>query len=175
MGVETVYVPLGERAYDVRIGPGLIARAGAEIAPVLARPKAWVVTEETVAGLHLEALRAGLAADGIEMEALVLPPGEATKSWPFLMQVVEWLLDQKVERRDVVVAFGGGVIGDLVGFAAAVLRRGVRFVQIPTSLLAQVDSSVGVRPGSTPAMGKTWSGRFISPHWFWQISMCWAR
>ena len=163
MGVETVHVPLGERAYDVRIGPGLIARAGAEIAPVLARPKVWVVTEETVAGLHLEALRAGLAADGIEMEALVLPPGEATKSWPFLMQVVEWLLDQKVERRDIVVAFGGGVIGDLVGFAAAVLRRGVRFVQIPTSLLAQVDSSVGGKTGINTRHGKNLVGAFHQP------------
>ena len=163
MGVETVHVPLGDRAYDVRIGPGLIARAGAEIMPVLARPKVWVVTEETVAGLHLEALRAGLAADGIEMEALVLPPGEATKSWPFLMQVVEWLLDQKVERRDVVVAFGGGVIGDLVGFASAILRRGVRFVQIPTSLLAQVDSSVGGKTGINTRHGKNLVGAFHQP------------
>ncbi len=160
---ETVYVPLGDRAYDVRIGAGLLARAGAEIAPLLARPKVWVVTEKTVAALHLEGLRAGLAADGIEMESLVLPPGESTKSWSYLTQTVEWLLTQKVERRDIVVAFGGGVIGDLVGFAAAILRRGVRFVQIPTSLLAQVDSSVGGKTGINTGHGKNLVGSFHQP------------
>jgi 3-dehydroquinate synthase len=161
--METVQVALGARSYEVRIGEGLIARAGAEMADLLARPKVWVVSEETVAGLHLEALRAGLAADGIAMEALILPPGEATKSWPHLIRVVEWLLSQKVERRDMVVAFGGGVIGDLVGFAAAILRRGVRFVQIPTSLLAQVDSSVGGKTGINTEHGKNLVGAFHQP------------
>lgn len=159
----TVHVPLGERAYDVRIGAGLIARAGAEIAPLLRRPKVWIVTEERVASLHLAALQAGLQAGGVDSAALILPPGEGTKSWPNLIRVVEWWLSEKVERRDVVVAFGGGVIGDLVGFAAAILRRGVRFVQLPTSLLAQVDSSVGGKTGINTEHGKNLIGSFHQP------------
>ena len=160
---NTVHVDLGARAYDVEIGPGLIDQAGTWIAPHLARPRVAVLTDETVAGLHLERLRAGLAASGITMEALALPPGEGTKSWPYLTQSVEWLLDQKIERRDIVVAFGGGVIGDLAGFAAAILRRGVRFVQIPTSLLAQVDSSVGGKTGINSSHGKNLVGAFHQP------------
>ncbi|MCI2393699.1 3-dehydroquinate synthase [Aliiroseovarius sediminis] len=161
--MTTVHVPLGDRAYDVRIGPGLLLRAGAEIAPLLHRPKVWVVTEETVAGLHLATLKEGLEDKGIASEALILPPGESTKSWPHLMQTVEWLLEQRVERNDVVIAFGGGVIGDLVGFAAAILRRGVRFVQVPTSLLAQVDSSVGGKTGINAPQGKNLIGAFHQP------------
>ena len=160
---DVVEVDLGERSYAVRIGPGLVARAGREIAPLLARPRVAVITEETVAGLHLDALRDGLAAAGIEMQALVLPPGEKTKDWAHLQQSVEWLLARKVERNDIVVAFGGGVIGDLAGFAAAVLRRGVRFVQIPTSLLAQVDSSVGGKTGINSSAGKNLIGAFHQP------------
>ncbi|WP_146345327.1 3-dehydroquinate synthase [Falsiphaeobacter marinintestinus] len=160
---NTVHVELGERSYDVEIGPGLIPTAGARIAPLLKRKKVAVLTDETVAGLHLEALRDGLGSAGINMEALALPPGESTKSWPHFERSVEWLLDQKVERNDVVVAFGGGVIGDLAGFAAAVLRRGVRFVQIPTSLLAQVDSSVGGKTGINAPQGKNLIGAFHQP------------
>ncbi len=158
-----VHVNLGDRSYDVRIGQGLIGQAGALIAPLLARPRVAVLTDETVAGLHLRGLRDGLAAGGVSMQALALPPGEATKSWPQFERAVEWLLEQKVERRDVVVAFGGGVIGDLAGFAAAVLRRGVRFVQIPTSLLAQVDSSVGGKTGINAPQGKNLIGAFHQP------------
>lgn len=160
---EVVRVDLPGRAYEVRIGPGLLARAGAEIAPLLPRPRVAIVTEERVAGLHLAALEAGLAADGIEAVSLTLPPGEATKAWGPLSQTVEWLLEQKIERRDVVVAFGGGVIGDLVGFASAILRRGVRFVQLPTSLLAQVDSSVGGKTGINTGQGKNLVGAFHQP------------
>ncbi|MBY5970794.1 3-dehydroquinate synthase [Ferrimonas balearica] len=160
---ETLTVELGARAYDIQIGPGLIAEAGTRIAPLLRRPRVAVISDDTVAGLHLEALREGLAASGIEMVALTLPAGEATKSWPHFTRAVEWLLEQKVERSDVVVAFGGGVIGDLAGFAAAVLRRGVRFVQIPTSLLAQVDSSVGGKTGINSAQGKNLIGAFHQP------------
>ena len=160
---NTVHVALGERSYDVEIGPGLLAQSGALIAPLLARKRVVVISDETVAGLHLDALRAGLADAGISLEALALPPGEATKSWPHLERAVEWLLDQKVERRDVVVALGGGVIGDLVGFAASVLRRGVRFVQVPTSLLAQVDSSVGGKTGINTRHGKNLVGAFHQP------------
>lgn len=159
----TVHVPLGDRAYDVRIGAGLIEQAGEEIAPFLRRPRVAIVTDETVSNLHLERLQAALKASGIASEALVLPAGESTKSWPQLTTCVEWLLEQKIERRDVVIAFGGGVIGDLVGFAAAVLRRGVRFVQIPTTLLAQVDSSVGGKTGINSRHGKNLIGAFHQP------------
>ena len=164
MQAGTVHVDLGVRAYDVRIGSGLLARAGAEIAPLLgSRKRLVVVSDETVAAAHLPALKAGLAAAGISCEALLLPPGEATKCWAQLERVTEWLLAQKVERRDIVVALGGGVIGDLVGFAAAILRRGVRFVQIPTSLLAQVDSSVGGKTGINSPAGKNLIGAFHQP------------
>ncbi|MGR3497194.1 3-dehydroquinate synthase [Citreimonas sp.] len=161
--IHTVPVPLPGRAYDVRIGPGLIARAGAEIAPLLARPRVAIVTDETVAAAHLGTLQAALKAEGIDSEALRLPAGEATKSWEQLQACTEWLLDQRVERRDVVIALGGGVIGDLVGFAAAILRRGVRFVQLPTSLLAQVDSSVGGKTGINTRHGKNLVGAFHQP------------
>ena len=160
---RTVHVDLGERSYDVVIGPGLLQQVGARIAPLLKRQKVVVVSDENVATLHLETLRMGLSAEGVEMEALSLPPGEATKSWSEFSRTVEWLLEQKVERGDIVIAFGGGVIGDLVGFAAAVLRRGVRFVQIPTSLLAQVDSSVGGKTGINAPQGKNLIGAFHQP------------
>ena len=160
---QTVHVNLPGRAYDVVIGSGLLAQAGARMTPFLRRPRVVIVTEENVAALHLKALQDGLNADGITSEALILPAGEGTKSWPFFEQTVEFLLAQKVERGDVVVAFGGGVIGDLVGFAAASVRRGVRFVQIPTSLLAQVDSSVGGKTGINSVAGKNLIGAFHQP------------
>ncbi|MCF6231742.1 MAG: 3-dehydroquinate synthase [Rhodobacteraceae bacterium] len=161
--MNIVHVPLGARAYDVVIGPGLLAQAGARILPFLDRPRVVVVTDRNVGALHLDALRDGLGAAGISMSELVLPAGEATKGWPEFERTLDWLLEQRVERNDVVVAFGGGVIGDLVGFAAAVLRRGVRFVQIPTSLLAQVDSSVGGKTGINAAQGKNLIGAFHQP------------
>ncbi|MVO14371.1 3-dehydroquinate synthase [Parasedimentitalea huanghaiensis] len=160
---KTVHVDLGDRSYDVVIGPGLLEQVGERVTPFLTRQRVVVVSDENVAGLHLETLRTGFASAGIEMEILALPPGEATKGWPQFSRTVEWLLEQKVERGDIVVAFGGGVIGDLVGFAAAVLRRGVRFVQIPTSLLAQVDSSVGGKTGINAPQGKNLIGAFHQP------------
>ena len=163
MSVDVVPVALGARSYEVRIGAGLIERAGAEMLPLLHRRKVAVITDETVAATHLLRLAASFAAEGITMTALALPPGEATKGWAQFARAVEWLLDQKIERRDVVVAFGGGVVGDLVGFAAAVLRRGVRFVQLPTTLLAQVDSSVGGKTGINTAQGKNLVGAFHQP------------
>lgn len=163
MAVDVVPVALGDRSYEVRIGPGLIDRAGAEIAPLLKRRRAAVVTDETVAPLHLSRLVAALESEGITVATLALPAGEQTKGWAEFGRCVEWLLDQKVERRDIVIAFGGGVIGDLVGFAAAVLRRGVRFVQIPTTLLAQVDSSVGGKTGINTPQGKNLVGAFHQP------------
>ena len=158
-----VQVDLGARGYDILIAPGLIGEAGRHIAPLLARPKVAVITDENVAALHLDSLRAGLAREEIGMEALALPPGEGTKSWPQLERAVEWLLSAEVERTDLVIAFGGGVIGDLAGFAAAVLRRGVRFAQIPTTLLAQVDSSVGGKTGINSPHGKNLIGAFHQP------------
>lgn len=159
----TVAVPLGTRAYDIRIGPGLLGRAGAEIAPLLRRPRVAVVTDDHVAAHHLAALEASLAAAGITAAVLALPAGEGTKGWDSLTRTVEWLIAERVARDDLVVAFGGGVIGDLAGFAAAVLRRGVGFVQIPTTLLAQVDSSVGGKTGINSPQGKNLVGAFHQP------------
>ncbi len=161
--MHEVRVALGDRSYHVRIGPGLIGAAGREIAPLLARPRVAIVTDAIVAGLHLPALEAALTEAGIQPSTLVLPAGEATKSWEELGRTVEWLLAERIERRDLVVALGGGVIGDLAGFAAAILRRGVRFVQVPTSLLAQVDSSVGGKTGVNAQAGKNLIGSFHQP------------
>ncbi|WP_208348413.1 3-dehydroquinate synthase [Pseudaestuariivita rosea] len=161
--MDKVNVDLGDRSYDILIQSGLLKAAGQVIKPFLTRPRVVVITDETVAALHLYTLGNALAQDGIEMTALALPAGEETKGWPQFTRTVEWLLDQKVERQDIVVALGGGVIGDLVGFAAAVLRRGVRFVQIPTTLLAQVDSSVGGKTGINAPQGKNLIGAFHQP------------
>ncbi|MEM7189761.1 MAG: 3-dehydroquinate synthase, partial [Pseudomonadota bacterium] len=156
-------VALGARSYPIEIGTGLLAGAGAHIGPILPRPYTVIVTDETVAGLHLETLQSGLAAAGIASKAVVLPPGEATKSMAQLGALTERLLDLKVERDDLIIAFGGGVIGDLAGFAAAVTRRGVDFIQVPTTLLAQVDSSVGGKTGVNASQGKNLIGAFHQP------------
>ena len=163
MAVDIVDVALGPRSYQVRIGAGLIGDVGRQILPLLHRKKVAVITDETVAAQHLLALAASLEGQGIAMTALAIPPGEASKGWEQLERCVEWLLDQKIERRDVVIAFGGGVVGDLVGFAASILRRGVRFVQLPTTLLAQVDSSVGGKTGINTVQGKNLVGAFHQP------------
>ncbi len=161
---HTIRVNLGERSYDVVVGTGLLAKAGRFCAPFLKRPRCAIVTDETVASLHLDSLIDGLAVSGIEITTIKLPPGERTKCWEMLERTVEHLLDMKVERDDFVIAFGGGVIGDLAGFAASILRRGVRFIQIPTSLLAQVDSSVGGKTGINSPSGKNLIGAFHQPH-----------
>ena len=161
--MEVLRVDLGERSYDIAIGEGLLAQSGDYLSKLGVTGKVAVVSDETVAGLHLERFRQGLASAGIDMVSLELPAGEATKSWPHFSRTVDWLLAQKVERGDVVVALGGGVIGDLVGFAAAVLRRGVRYVQVPTSLLAQVDSSVGGKTAINSEHGKNLIGAFHQP------------
>lgn len=161
--MNRVSVDLGARSYEVRIGEGLIARAGAEIAPLLRRKQVAVVTDESVASRHLAPLTAALEAEGIAVAALALPAGEGTKGWDQLARCTEWLLEQKVERKDLVLVLGGGVIGDLVGFSAAILRRGTRFVQLPTTLLAQVDSSVGGKTGINTAQGKNLVGAFHQP------------
>ena len=163
MSFETVALPLGERAYDIHIGEGLLEDAGALIAPLLPRPRAVVVTDENVASAQGERLKHSLDKAGIETEFVVLKPGEATKSFVELECLTGRLLDLGVERKDAVIAFGGGVIGDLVGFASSILRRGCNFIQIPTTLLAQVDSAVGGKTAINVAQGKNLIGAFHQP------------
>lgn len=158
-----VHVPLGERAYDIHIGRGLIGRAGALIGGVAPGSACAVVTDANVAKAHLGALEQSLAAAGIRYASVVCAPGEASKSYAGLQEVCDAVIGARMERGDIVVALGGGVIGDLAGFAAAVVRRGMRFVQIPTSLLAQVDSSVGGKTGINSAHGKNLLGAFHQP------------
>jgi 3-dehydroquinate synthase len=158
-----VRVELGARSYDVVIGGGLVADAGAHIADILPGRKAAVVTDGNVARLHLAPLRASLQNAGIGAVEIVVPPGENSKSFDQLEKVVGALLENRIERGDLVVALGGGVIGDLTGFAAAIARRGVELVQVPTTLLAQVDASVGGKTGINVPQGKNLVGAFHQP------------
>ncbi|MCR4266828.1 3-dehydroquinate synthase [Nitratireductor sp. ZSWI3] len=158
-----VGVSLGERSYDILIGGGLIGRAGAEIARRLPGIRAAIVTDANVAERHLAALRESLSAAGIETQAITVAPGEKSKSFDTLQQVVSGILEARLERGDAVIALGGGVVGDLAGFAAGIVRRGMLFVQAPTSLLAQVDSSVGGKTGINTAHGKNLVGVFHQP------------
>jgi 3-dehydroquinate synthase len=163
MNVETVPVRLGDRAYDILIGAGLIGRAGEEIARRLPGARVAIVTDANVAAPHLAPLVASLEKSGIGSTAITLPPGEKTKSFDALRQVVDDILAARLERGDAVIALGGGVIGDLAGFASGIVRRGMRFVQMPTSLLAQVDSSVGGKTGINSEHGKNLIGVFHQP------------
>ncbi len=156
-------VALPQGSYEVVIGPGLVARAGALLAPVLPQKRAVVVTDETVAALHLPALLAGLAETGIEASPIVVPPGEATKSLAGYGRLAEAMLALGVERRTAVIALGGGVVGDLAGFAAATVLRGMPLVQVPTTLLAQVELSVGGKTGINAGAGKNLLGAFHQP------------
>jgi 3-dehydroquinate synthase len=155
-------VALGDRSYDVVIEAGLLARAAEQLGP-LARGRPLLIVTDTNVLAHEASLRASLATAGIATDTLALSPGEATKSWADLQRLCDWLLARGVERGDHVVALGGGVIGDLVGFACAILKRGCGFVQIPTTLLAQVDSSVGGKTGINTAAGKNLVGAFKQP------------
>ena len=158
-----VEVPLGQRAYAIHIAPGLLANAAPLLGPLAPRGRLALVTDGNVAALHLPAFAAGLAAAGLAVDEIVLPAGEATKTWAQLEHVTERLLQLGVERGDAVVALGGGVVGDLTGLAAAILRRGCRLVQVPTTLLAQVDSSVGGKTAINAAAGKNLVGAFHQP------------
>ncbi len=158
-----VAVDLGQRAYRILIGPGLIETAGAHVAALAPGARCAIVTDATVAKLHLDPLLNSLEAAGLKTSVVVCPPGEATKSYVEFARVSDALIEARVERRDLVVALGGGVIGDLAGFCAATLRRGVRFVQIPTTLLAQVDSSVGGKTAINSPLGKNLVGAFHQP------------
>ena len=160
---RTVRVNLADRSYDILIGPGLISAAGREIAGRLKGRKIAVVTDAHVAPLYLDDFMAALKAEGIEAVSLVLPAGEKTKSFEHLISVCDSVLAARIERNDAVVALGGGVIGDLTGFAAGIARRGSRFIQVPTSLLAQVDSSVGGKTGINSPHGKNLIGVFHQP------------
>ncbi|MBV6657841.1 MAG: 3-dehydroquinate synthase [Devosiaceae bacterium] len=160
---RTVHVPLGERAYDILIGPRLLEEAGKHVAAIAPSARVLIISDERVAAAHLARLEAGLTASAIDHTALVLPPGEGTKSWDGIRQATEAILEAKLERGDLVIALGGGVIGDLAGFAAAIARRGMAFVQAPTSLLAQVDSSVGGKTGINTHHGKNLVGAFHQP------------
>lgn len=161
---RVVRVELGQRSYDVLIGPGLLDEAARLIAATVGRRRCVIVTDENVAHHHLGRLEEALQRDRLHAGTIILKPGEATKSFRDLGPLCERLLEAGLERGDIVVPFGGGVIGDLAGFAAGILRRGVRFVQIPTSLLAQVDSSVGGKTGINTPQGKNLIGVFHQPH-----------
>lgn len=160
---EVLHVPLGERAYDILVGEHLVAHAGEHMGPVLGRKRVAIVTDENVAGLHLESLQSALDVAGIRLDTIILPPGEQTKDFSHFEELLTRLLDLGLERSDMAVALGGGVIGDLTGFAASVLRRGIDFIQIPTTLLAQVDSSVGGKTGIDTRHGKNLVGAFHQP------------
>jgi 3-dehydroquinate synthase len=161
--MRTIPVGLGARSYDVLVGPGLIGRAGELMKPLLARGRTAVVCDATVERLHGAELKASLKAQGILSDWIVMPPGEGTKSWQGLAEVSDRLLSLGLDRGDVITAFGGGVIGDLTGFAASIYKRGVDFIQIPTTLLAQVDSSVGGKTAIDTPRGKNLIGAFHQP------------
>jgi len=160
---HTVHVALGERAYDILIGPHLLDDAGAILAERFPGRRYGIITDENVAVAQLPRLSASLDAAGLSHTEIILPAGESTKSWTFVGQAVEAILAARLERGDLIIAFGGGVIGDLAGFAASIARRGMDFIQMPTSLLAQVDSSVGGKTGINSPHGKNLIGAFHQP------------
>lgn len=172
MPMIEVPVALNDRSYGVVIGPGLLAGAAARLSALTRAKRVAVVTDTTVAGLHLDRLKAGL--QGIELVPIVVPAGEGAKSFATLELLVDRLLAMEVTRHDLVIALGGGVVGDLTGFAAAIVKRGMGFVQVPTTLLAMVDSSVGGKTGINTAAGKNLVGAFHQPLAVWADLDCLA-
>jgi 3-dehydroquinate synthase len=160
---RTIHVDLAGRSYDIAIGPGLIDRAGALCRPLLGAPKVTIVSDETVATLYGARLAASFDKAGVKTTAVTVPPGEGSKEFSAFGRLMNALLDQRPDRRTTLVALGGGVVGDLTGFAASVLLRGVDFIQVPTTLLAQVDSSVGGKTGINMRHGKNLVGAFYQP------------
>ncbi|MEM1288848.1 MAG: 3-dehydroquinate synthase [Pseudomonadota bacterium] len=160
---QTVHVELGERSYDILIGPDLLSEAASLIHKRLGSVRSLIVTDTNVASAHLGTLETSMRHSNMAFETIILDAGERSKSWEAARQVTEAILDAKLERADLVIALGGGVVGDLAGFASAIARRGTRFVQIPTSLLAQVDSSVGGKTGINTHHGKNLVGAFHQP------------
>jgi 3-dehydroquinate synthase len=163
MTTHTIRVALAGRGYDIAIGPGLIDQAAALARPLLAAPKVTIVSDETVAPLYGARLAASFDKAGIKASAVTVPAGESSKEFAAFGRLMNDLLDQRPDRRTTLVALGGGVVGDLTGFAAAVLLRGVDFIQVPTTLLAQVDSSVGGKTGINTRHGKNLVGAFYQP------------
>jgi 3-dehydroquinate synthase len=163
MTTHTIRVELAGRGYDIAIGPGLIDQAGALSRPLLAAPKVTIVSDETVAPLYGARLAASFDKAGIKASAVTVPAGESSKEFSAFGRLMNELLDQRPDRRTTLVALGGGVVGDLTGFAASVLLRGVDFIQVPTTLLAQVDSSVGGKTGINTRHGKNLVGAFYQP------------
>ena len=160
---DVVHVALGDRAYDILIGNSLIEEAGAQIAARFADARAMIVTDVTVAGLHLPALQESLTAADIEHSTEIVEPGEISKSFSTYQELVDKVLAARLERGDMMIALGGGVVGDLTGFVAATVRRGMNFIQVPTTLLSQVDSSVGGKTGINSDYGKNLIGAFHQP------------
>ena len=160
---NVVSVALGTRAYDIVIGRGLLTSLGERIKALRPGARVAIVTDETVAKIHLNAAEAVLKSAGIDGARIVVPAGEHSKNYPTFENVCEAIIAARVERNDLVVALGGGVIGDLAGFAASCVRRGLDFVQVPTTLLAQVDSSVGGKTGINSPQGKNLIGAFHQP------------
>jgi len=160
---DILTLDLGDRSYDIHVGSGLIARAGELIAPVLRQKRVIVISDENVAPHYLSPLAGSLAAAGVTVGEIVLPAGEQTKTLDHFQELTDRILDEKIERGTALVALGGGVIGDLTGFAAATLLRGVDFIQVPTTLLSQVDSSVGGKTGINTRHGKNLLGAFYQP------------
>jgi 3-dehydroquinate synthase len=158
-----VNIALAGRDYDVAIGPSLVDDAASWIGPLLRRPKVAIVMDQTIADLHGPRLIGALEAGGVASHPIILPPGEATKSFTYLAELCDRLLALELDRGDMIIAFGGGVIGDLTGFAAAIYKRGIDFIQIPTTLLAQVDSSVGGKTAIDTPRGKNLIGAFHQP------------
>jgi 3-dehydroquinate synthase len=156
-------VPLGERAYDIVIGRGLLSSFGKRLAALRPNVRAAIVTDSAVAPLYLDMAEAALSEAGISSVRIIVPEGEKSKSFRVFERVCETLIAERIERGDVVVALGGGVVGDLAGFASAVVRRGLEVAQVPTTLLAQVDSSVGGKTGINSQHGKNLIGAFQQP------------
>ena len=163
MNNETVSVELGERRYDIVVGENLIKNSGKLIAPLLRQPRVVIISDSNVAPYYKNILEYSLDSEGVSHESFVLPAGESTKSFKYFVKLVDDILALGIERGTCLVALGGGVIGDLVGYAAASVLRGIDFVQIPTSLLAQVDSSVGGKTGINTVHGKNLVGAFHQP------------
>jgi len=161
--LRTVTVALGERSYPVHVGSGLLREAGAHLAPLLATPRAVIVTNPVIAAHWLAPLRQSLKAAGVDSEVVLIPDGESHKNWSTLQDLLTRLLELRAERSTTLIALGGGVVGDIGGFAAAIYQRGMPFVQVPTTLLAQVDSSVGGKTGINHPLGKNMIGAFYQP------------
>jgi len=162
MAMQTLNVDLGDRAYPIHIGPDLLDRADL-VLPHLRQQRAVIVTNTTVGPLYLKRFMLTLAEAGVHVDSVVLPDGEAYKNWETLNTIFDALLAQRAERKTTLIALGGGVIGDLTGFAAACYQRGMPFIQVPTTLLAQVDSSVGGKTGINHPLGKNMIGAFYQP------------